>query len=123
LRLARPRRGRGSAACHRYPADPTAVVFTAVPAAKDDLTVTVSATGTLQPLVQVDISSELSGVMRTVFVDENDHVKKGDVLAELDTTRISAQVDGAKAAVLAAEAKIEDAKTTLRQSAATLERS
>lgn len=115
--------GGGYAAWQWYTADPTAVVFNTVPAARDDLTVTVSATGTLQPLVQVDISSELSGVMRTVFVDENQHVKKGEVLGELDTTRISAQVDGAKANALAAEAKIEDAKTTLKESEATLARS
>jgi HlyD family secretion protein len=105
-----------------YTADAAAVVYNTVPAGKDDLTVTVSATGTLQPLVQVDISSELSGVMRTVLVNDNDHVKKGDVLAELDTTRIAAQVDGAKAAALAAEAKIEDARTTLKESGQTLDR-
>ena len=52
-----------------------------------DLTVAVSATGTLQPLTQVDISSELSGVVRSVSVDENQQVKKGDVLAELDTAQ------------------------------------
>ena len=53
-----------------------------------DITVEVSATGTLQPLIQVDISSELSGVVRSVAVDENQRVKKGDVLAELDTVRL-----------------------------------
>ena len=57
------------------------------PAEIGDLTVEVSATGTLQPLTQVDISSELSGVMRSVSVEENQQVKKGDVLAELDTVQ------------------------------------
>src|SRR3954452_19218041 len=54
------------------------IVYSTVAAEKDGLTVTVSATGTLQPLTQVDISSELSGVVRTVAVDENDLVHKGD---------------------------------------------
>ena len=75
------------------------VEFTTAPVKRGDLTVEVSATGTLQPLIQVDISSELSGVVRSVNVDENDTVKKGDVLAELDTVRIAANVDRAEASV------------------------
>jgi len=91
----------------------TAVVsYVAVPAKTGDITVEVSATGTLQPLIQVDISSELSGVVRSVAVDENQIVKKGDVLAELDTTRLAAQIDGAKASVKSAEAKVMEANTT-----------
>ena len=92
------------------------IVYNTVPAAKDSLTVTVSATGTLQPLTQVDISSELSGVVRTVAVNENDLVHKGDVLAELDTTRLAAQVDGAEASAKAADARVDDARTTLKES-------
>ena len=105
-----------------WSADAAAIVYDTVPATKDNLTVTVSATGTLQPLTQVDISSELSGVMRNVLVDENHLVKKRDVLAELDTTRTVAQVEGAKAAALAAEAKLEDARTTLKESEQSFER-
>ena len=48
------------------------------------LIVTVTATGTVQPTTQVDVSSEMSGVIRTVNVDANSIVKKGDVLAALD---------------------------------------
>ena len=82
-------RRRATAPIPGSPPMRAAVVYNTVPAAKDSLTVTVSATGTLQPLTQVDISSELSGVVRTVSVNENDLVNKGDVLAELDTTRIA----------------------------------
>ena len=95
---------------------------TPLPAEKGGLTVTVSATGTLQPLTQVDISSELSGVVRTVAVNENDLVNKGDVLAELDTTRLAAQVEGAEASAKAAAAKVDDARTTLKESEQALAR-
>ncbi|MDQ2703770.1 MAG: efflux RND transporter periplasmic adaptor subunit [Pseudomonadota bacterium] len=91
------------------------VSYVTTPAAIGDITVEVSATGTLQPLIQVDISSELSGVMRSVAVDENQRVAKGDVLAELDTVRLSAQVERAEASVKAAEAKILEAKATLTE--------
>jgi HlyD family secretion protein len=89
--------------------------YTTVPVETGALTVEVSATGTLQPLTQVDISSELSGVVRSVAVNENQNVKKGDVLAVLDTTRLSAQIERAEASAKAAEAKVADTKTTLRE--------
>jgi len=92
------------------------VRYTTVPAARGDITVEVSATGTLQPLIQVDISSELSGVVRSVAVDENQRVTQGEVLAELDTTRLEAQIDGARASVKSAEAKVKESATTLTES-------
>lgn len=85
------------------------------PAARGDITVEVSATGTLQPLIQVDISSELSGVVRSVAVEENQVVSKGDVLAELDTVRLAAQIERAQASVKAAAAKVTEARTTLQE--------
>lgn len=99
------------------------VAFTTVPAARGNLTIEVSATGTLQPLTQVDVSSELSGVVRSVAVAENQEVARGDVLAELDTTSRVAQVERAHASLKAAEAKLADAQTTLRESEQTLTRS
>ena len=50
------------------------------------LVVTVSATGNLQPTNQVDVGSEISGTIESVLVDDNDQVKKGQVLARLDTS-------------------------------------
>jgi HlyD family secretion protein len=91
------------------------VSYVTAPAGIGDITVQVSATGTLQPLIQVDISSELSGVMRSVLVEENQRVKQGEVLAELDTTRLSAQIERAEASVKSAEAKIQESKTTLTE--------
>src|SRR5690606_39518927 len=65
--------------------------YRTLPVQTGSMTVEVSATGTLQPLTQVEVSSELSGVVRSVAVQENQRVASGDVLAELDTTRILAQ--------------------------------
>ncbi|TKT80077.1 efflux RND transporter periplasmic adaptor subunit [Aquamicrobium sp. LC103] len=98
------------------------IVYRAAPVEKGSLTVEVSATGTLQPLTQVDVSSELSGVMRSVSVDENQRVAKGDVLAELDTTRIVAQIERARANVSASDARVADAEITLTETEQTLAR-
>jgi len=82
-------------------------------AARGDLTVIVTATGTVQPTNTVDVSSELSGVIRRVLVDFNAEVKAGDVLAELDTDKLKAQVDHARATLTAATAKVEEAEATV----------
>jgi len=56
------------------------------------LTVIVTATGTLQPTNQVDVGSELSGIIKTVEADFNDTVTISQVLARLDTAKLEAQV-------------------------------
>lgn len=98
------------------------VSYRTVPAERTDMTIEVSATGTLAPTTQVDVSSELSGVLRSVPVQENQAVAKGDVLAELDTTRLEAQIERAEANVLAAEARVNEARTTLRETEQALTR-
>ncbi|TWH01100.1 HlyD family secretion protein [Mesorhizobium sp. J18] len=98
-------------------------VYTTTTVERGSMTVQVSATGTLQPRTQVDISSELSGVIRSVPVEENQRVAKGDVLAELDTTRLAAQVERAEASVKAAAANVNEAKVTLAETSRALARS
>lgn len=86
------------------------------------MTVMVSATGTLEPLTRVEISSELSGVVRAVAVEENARVEAGQVLAQLDTTRIEAQVERAEAGVAVAAARVSEARATLNETERALAR-
>ena len=60
---------------------------------RGDITETVSATGTLEPLRRVDVGSQVSGVVKALNVDFNDIVKQGDLLAELDPSLLQVQVD------------------------------
>ena len=85
------------------------------PVSRGDLTVMVTATGSVQPTNQVDISSELSGTIRKVLVDYNGKVKVGQVLAELDTDKLKAAVDSSKAKLAAARAKVKTAEATRRE--------
>jgi HlyD family secretion protein len=78
-----------------------------------DLTVVITATGSVQPTKQIDVSSELSGTVRTVFVDFNSPVKVGQVLAELDTDKLRATLSSARARLASAKAKVGDAEATL----------
>ena len=88
------------------------VTYQTEPVTRADLVVRVQATGKIQPTTQVDVSSEMSGVVRMVNVDNNSLVKKGDVLAELDSVRLNAQLVRVKASLAAAQARLLDAKAT-----------
>ncbi len=80
------------------------------------ITITVTATGNLTPTNQVEVGSELSGIIDTVNVDYNDHVTVGQVLAILDTSRLDAEVLQAKAMLASARAKVLQAKATVNES-------
>ena len=87
------------------------------------LLVTVTATGTLQPINQVDVGSEVSGIIDRVLVDFNATVKAGQVLAELDTQQLDARVASANAALAVAQASLVQAQATVTETAAKVARS
>jgi len=89
---------------------------------KGDLTVTVTATGTLQPVEQVEVGTEVSGTIKTVAVDYNDIVKEGQVLAKLDTTKLEAQVLQSEASLSYARAKLVEAQATVAETQSKLNR-
>lgn len=82
---------------------------------RGNLSLTVSANGTLQPTRTVNIGSELSGTVRNVLVDVNDTVKKGQVLVELDTDKLQAQLSRSKASVASAQARLQQAQASLKE--------
>ena len=92
------------------------------PVTKGNLTLTVTANGTLQPTRLVNIGSELSGTVLRVLVDVNDQVKKGQVLVELDTAKLTDQVTRSRAAVAAAQAQLAQADATVKETTASLAR-
>lgn len=69
-----------------------AVQYTTAAVTRGDLTVMVTATGTVQPVNQVDVGTEISGTIKTVEADYNDRVKAGQVPARLDTDKLQSQV-------------------------------
>lgn len=89
---------------------------------KGNLTLSVSANGTLQPTRLVTIGSELSGTVRQVMVDVNDKVKKGQVLVELDTAKLDAQVLRSRASLASAQARQAQAAATTKEAVAGLSR-
>lgn len=92
------------------------------PAARGNLTVIVTATGSAQPITQVNVSSELTGTIRKVFVDYNSPVKTGQALAELDTDKLEAMVQNSRAKLESAKAKVTDAAASIEEKRAEYER-
>lgn len=91
-------------------------------AARGNLTVTVSATGKLAPTNQVQVGSELSGLVETVTVDVNDRVIKGQPLAVLDTSQLDDDITQGKAQLSANRAQVAQAQATVAESRAQLAR-
>ena len=90
--------------------------------ARGDLTVMVTATGTIEPIAKVDVSTAISGIVDKVNVDYNSPVNSGDVLAELDTRTLSASVEGARARLAAAHANAAKAQLAAKAAILTFDR-
>lgn len=96
--------------------------YRSTPASMGPLTVSVSATGNLEPVNQVDVGSEQSGTVTEVLVDDNDRVKKGQVLARLDTAKLADTVARSSAALAQAEAQLLQARTSTAEARVALDR-
>lgn len=98
------------------------VRYKSEPVSRGNLIVTVTATGTVEPTNEVEISSELSGMIKSVKVDYNDEVKSGQVLAELDTDKLEAQVAHSRATLAARKAKLIELEATQTEKQSEFER-
>jgi HlyD family secretion protein len=96
--------------------------YATTPVQRGDLRVTVSATGNLQPTNEVEVGSELSGLVTEVNVDNNDQVKKGQVLARIDTARLQDSIAQSRASLQSAIASVAQAEATAQQAKASLAR-
>ncbi|SDW91563.1 HlyD family secretion protein [Lutibacter oricola] len=68
-----------------------------ITAKKSDVTTLVTATGTIEPINQVDVGTQVSGVVEKIYVDYNSEVKEGQLIAELDKTNLIATRNNAQA--------------------------
>jgi HlyD family secretion protein len=100
----------------------TGVQYQTETVSQGTLTVTVTATGELKPLTQVNIGTEISGIVESVEVDFNRAVRVGQVLARVNTEKIEAQAAQARAALLSAQAKQLQSEATMKEADADLAR-
>jgi len=77
---------------------------------KGDLAKSVVATGKVTPITKVEVKSKASGIVKKLYVDYGDRVKKSQLLAQLDKDEIQAQVDQSRAALQSSEANLTSAQ-------------
>ncbi len=99
-----------------------AVSYATVAAARGDITVTVTAVGTVQPVQTVAVSAQVAGTIVEILADVNQTVRKGDALARIDTSALEATVARDRAAIAAQVAALAQARATRDEAAANLDR-
>ena len=82
---------------------------------KGDLAKSVVATGKIEPITKVEIKSKASGIVKKLYVEYGDKVKKGQVLAELDREEIQARVDQARAQLEGSSASLNGTRADLER--------
>ena len=110
--------GVGAAGYNRFHAPRNTVAngnYRTVAVQRGDIKLTVNSTGTVQPVLSVQVGSYASGPILKVYVDFNDMVKKGQILAEIDPQVYKAQCRQAKAALDHSIADLEQFKAKLNQ--------
>ena len=80
--------------------------YVTAPIKRQDLRVTVQATGNLEPLRTVTVGIEVSGTLREVLVDYNDPVKAGQILARLETVKLESSLNSSRAKLKVARANL-----------------
>lgn len=89
--------------------------FRTAQVAQGRITAVVNSTGTVKPVLSVHVGSFVSGPIKTLYVDFNDEVEEGDLLAELDTRIYDASVARDRAALATRLAEVERTRARLQQ--------
>jgi len=89
------------------------VTYSTTSVARGEVVQAVTASGTVKPVVQVEVGSQVSGRIAEILVDYNDHVTKGQVLARLDRQLLESTLQQSRARLLQARADLQKAKAVV----------
>ena len=90
------------AACSSTPK----VTYTSATVEKQDITTSVTATGTIEPVTKVEVGTQVSGIIDKIYVDYNSVVKRGQVIAELDKTNLLSELASAQSNLTNAQSNL-----------------
>lgn len=105
--------GGGGYAYYRYRQRPTPPTVSTASVTRGDLADRVGATGTLQAVTTVQVGTQVSGTIQSLYADFNSLVRKGQVLARLDPSLFETQVEQARANLVRAQADVERLRVAL----------
>ena len=83
------------------------VGFETMKVSRTDITTSVTATGTVEAVTTVTVGTQVSGILKHLYVDYNSPVRKGQVIAELDRTNLETELASAQANLRSAEADLQ----------------
>ena len=89
---------------------------------RGDIVAKITATGTINPVITVQVGSQVSGRIAKIFADFNAHVEKGQVIAQLETDIYQSRVEQANANFELAQAQTEESRVSLRDAENNLRR-
>ena len=72
------------------------VEYTSEAAAKQNISTSITATGTIEPVTEVEVGTQVSGIIDRIYVDYNSEVHKGQIIAELDKTNLLSELASAQ---------------------------
>lgn len=90
-----------------WPKKSVMVEFEMTDVTPDTIRNSVTATGTIEPVTEVEVGTQVSGIISNIYVDYNSIVKKGQVIAELDKTNLISQLNSAKASLASAKSDLD----------------
>jgi HlyD family secretion protein len=93
----------------------TAVTFITVKVERGNITNAVTATGTIEAITTVNVGTQVSGILEHVYVDFNDNVRKGQLLAKLDETPLKTQLEQSQSQVDQAKAQLTFQEATFNR--------
>lgn len=99
------------ASCNKTPQ----VTYTTTKVTKQNISTSITATGTIEPVTSVEVGTQVSGIIDKIYVDYNSVVKKGDVIAELDKTNLLSEL-------ASAQSNLANAQSTLNYQTANFNR-
>lgn len=114
--------GGGAWYRHRLEEQNAGPTYVTEPLKRGEISLEVTATGNLAPTNKVSVGSELSGTVAEVLADRNDQVKKGQVVAKLDTTKLMQTNASMKANLATAQARVAQSAATAKETEANLAR-
>ncbi|MCD8235278.1 MAG: efflux RND transporter periplasmic adaptor subunit [Prevotellaceae bacterium] len=83
------------------------VSYNTVAVERQDISTSITATGTIEPVTEVEVGTQVSGIIDKIYVDYNSTVHKGDVIAELDKTNLLSELASAQSNLINAKSSLD----------------
>lgn len=96
-----------AAALFLWPENKEEVRFEQTKVQNDTIRSSVTATGTIEPVTEVEVGTQVSGIIDKIYVDYNSVVKKGQIIAELDKTNLNSELNSARANLASAKSDLD----------------